>query len=932
MTMTFSVSLGTSRGAILRTLLLAAALSVAIASAASAQDAPRPQPTLAKPAAAKAPAAKPADAAAEATQPPADEPAPKADMAPTTSTGDVTFANYTAESSKSELNGVSVFRVTHRSELPGGPWAVGNIGDYIIENDQICAVVRGENRPGDLAGSGSGTGCIIDLALRDQMWDLLGGISQLARTEHEKVSAVIYDKIEIRKAEKPEGFPTLVMTGHLADVPDIVVVTGIGLQGRLSYLTLESHYINKGKEKIEIEVLDQVLWGALPPFIGGFGFPSYAKSYLDMKTHWICGALDDLGVAIVRDGPEPLDVARTQYNSSLLFYGGLPTEPKSAAAARRSVLVTRGDMAPVSEYAMRSKQFPFGYLQGTVTQESDGKPIAGATVEISQFNPFRAMNASPLPYLITTTDVDGKYRAALPEGGYVVTCVTPGRPSLPVASVEQKVRAGLSLTNDIKQADLQTLRVEAFDAETSAPLPAKLRLVPPEEGDRAVATNLGAPWRAQGGRLVYYLRPGANDVPILEGAFHCIVSRGLEYDIVEKDVTVVAGKQPAPLRVALRHLPLTKGMVSVDMNLATEASLGASRVSAEDVVLAAAGEGIEWIVSGDEGRATNLAAAIKARGLGKWLRASVGVRLSYQYRKLFGEFYVFPIPAATKAEALQGLAGPDTTPADFFKAVRKAFPGALISVGRPAYASTSYLLYNGMNADYRVVSKAPDFSPDFDAIEVFADRDPQPAQAARGMLNLLIARGQYKIPLAASRTPTLYNDEPGYPRTYLVTGEDDASKLQDKDLVAALREGRFFITSGPILEQTINGKWPVTRLAPPQGKYEHRLRILGAPWVTLRDVGFTRQGRLALPRFFLAADNRDTASQSPNILFPYDDDSAQPVVRDLEGHDVFTNIEVQADAVPILTLEPSAPVRGFAYTPPVLLDADGDGKYEFQNE
>jgi len=58
---------------------------------------------------------------------------------------------------------VRAFRVRERSELVGGPGAIGEVGDYILENDRIRIVVAG---PGNSVGPGMFGGSIVDVDLR----------------------------------------------------------------------------------------------------------------------------------------------------------------------------------------------------------------------------------------------------------------------------------------------------------------------------------------------------------------------------------------------------------------------------------------------------------------------------------------------------------------------------------------------------------------------------------------------------------------------------------------------------------------------------------------------------------------------------------------------------------------------------------------------
>ena len=842
---------------------------------------------------------------------------------------EVTCENYLAKAVELDINGVRAAKVVDRKDLPGGPWATGSIGDFVLENGKIRVVIQGMNRSAKQSDRAFGLGQIIDIALEDQMWDQFGGISQQVRIDGKMID-VQYDGILINKPSGPKEGPYLTAHGKIGGEFGFPVVTKMTLVPHEPLLIVETAFGNRTDKEYPVRLYERVNWGGLPIFVGGYGHPRYMTAIDNLNTHWMCGQLDDFCLGMVKSGSEATRIARVQFNTSYMAYEDHVLKPQKFTTIGRSFLVTRGDMAPVSEYALKTKNCDFGYLEGKVVQLPEGHPVPGAKIEVSMFNPFKSRDESPLPYAITKTDMQGRYRIALPEGGAVATTVTPGRVPRPVRSLEMKIRKGMTIPNNIRQSPVRTVVFEAVDAETDEPIPAKVRFKPLDTTARARAFSFGPPWKASGGRQVFYLKPGPNKIPISGGKFRCIFSRGPEYKVVELDLDLGLVDQQT-IKVELRRVVPTDGMVSLALNLATEIS-PTSRVSAEDLVLAAAGEGLEWIFSGDLGEVTDLNRAIRSQGLEKWIRASGGVHLSYQHQKLFGEFYVFPVPLDTPKDKLAALAGPETAPSEFFGNVRKAFPGAIISVTQPAFASASYLHYYGLDA--RVSKDTPlgqmptskYFSLDFDAIEVCGSRDTEVRKAGLGIMKMLLRNGHYKFPLAASKTETVFYDEPGYPRVYLVTGENDAAKMDDADVAKALRGGKYFITTGPIIEHKIDGKWPDTLVSPAHGEFKQSMSVLAAPWAQVNFVAF--EG-LPLYRFSLRPDKKN--EEYPEyVRFPYDKESAKPVFRKIEK-DSIVHVEVRGESIEqVVTEHMGQPLKGFAFTPPVLLDADGDGEYHYE--
>lgn len=88
--------------------------------------------------------------------------------------------------------------------------------------------------------------------------------------------------------------------------------------------------------------------------------------------------------------------------------------------------------------------------------------------------------------------------------------------------------------------------------------------------------------------------------------------------------------------------------------------------------------------------------------------------------------------------------------------------------------------------------------------------------------------------------------EAGLPRTYLeVGGWGDGSMrgLKDDAVFDALREGRAYVTNGPIVELTVNGQGPGRTVVQPNGDIDLHLKVSAAPWIDVKRVLVRRGGK-----------------------------------------------------------------------------------------
>ena len=496
-------------------------------------------------------------AMAAAIAPGADTPADNTE----TASGLITYANYGIAPEEATGQGIRAARVTDPSELPGGPWAVGEAGDYLIENALVRVIVRGEGRVvRDTTGS---TGEIVDITFRDDMWDRFGSLSQFARAGG-AMGAILYDTVEIRKGDGKTNPPSLVATGHLVGSPQYPAFTVIHPIPNQAAVAVKTYLGNKSDKPVVMRMATKAKWGAMPPFVGDFGIPPMLRA-LSFQAPWVCGIEDDFALGVVRVAQGENADTMVNRNETFITYGAAPLQPGQTTEMEMALILTHGDMAPISEFYLRSHKLPVSMLSGKVTEDPTGAPVANAEVEITRIrekNEQTTRDGSyPLPaYAILRTDANGVFRTLLKPGKYALQSRTVGRPAMPpMLRLGFELPEGQGLERNLKQVMPNMVTVEAVDAETGEPLPAKVRFmpVPPTK------INLGPPWSAHGARDTVYLKPGANRIPLAAGTYRCIVSRGPEYDTWQKTVKV-EWEKPLSLRAEIKHVIDTPKWAAVD--------------------------------------------------------------------------------------------------------------------------------------------------------------------------------------------------------------------------------------------------------------------------------------------------------------------------------------------------------------------------------
>jgi hypothetical protein len=192
---------------------------------------------------------------------------------------------------------------------------------------------------------------------------------------------------------------------------------------------------------------------------------------------------------------------------------------------------------------------------------------------------------------------------------------------------------------------------------------------------------------------------------------------------------------------------------------------------------------------------------------------------------------------------------------------------------------------------------------DFDAIELLNGPSLDRYRRLRDDWFALLRQGVVRTATANSDSH-ISGQVAGAPRNLVQTLDDAPSHFDEAAFVRAVRAGRVVGTTGPILDAKVGDAGI--------GELHHgregaiRVDVHTAPWVPVETVRAYVNGRLA---------HETDASQGMTVWFPHEFD-----------RDAFVTIEVEgrSNASYAARLPGFTP---FAFTNPVFVDADGDGRW-----
>jgi len=632
---------------------------------------------------------------------------------------------------------------------------------------------------------------------------------------------------------------------------------------------------------------------------GGFpSFPGLAVDFLASKGEGVSYGLTILDnpynyVSTYKAGYPGQDL--TPFSMLIPFtYAGVAgvfmAKPPAQLAPNESFSFTSyfvigdGDVASVADVIYELRRQPVGTFGGKVVDERTGAPVARANVFV--------LDGRLLPVNQIETDADGTFIATLPEGQYSYRVLADERESTAVQAF--RIQADRTTGVFVTMKPHANVVVDVID-ELGRHAPAKITLVATFD-----TANVGKDPRtflfslpfgerrrptAFDGRNLYiegawWTKDGRVDARVRPGTYDIVVSRGPEYEVTTKRITVTAGGFVAE-QLQLERAFSTDGWVSGDFHIHANPSTD-SGVTVEQRVISCAAEGLEVAVATDHNYITDYAPAIAASGLDPWLLGIPGMELTTFE---MGHFIGYPLkidPGSTRGGEFQWAYLP---PGKLFAQLRDLAVdkgSGLVQVAHPRQQVLGYFAQFyidaataepyvpsgilGVFAPYGDEFSAENVSYDFDVIELMTGRkrewnhtytapsplppgpfpnpQPVPGQVVVGPDGRptypgtietwfsLLDRGHVATGVGASDTHHLLGDEPGYARTllYVGKGKDTPGGFTRDDVVTAIREHRAITTTAPFVEMTIGNAMIGDTIVAQGGGVDVRVRVRAPTW------------------------------------------------------------------------------------------------------
>ena len=416
------------------------------------------------------------------------------------------------------------------------------------------------------------------------------------------------------------------------------------------------------------------------------------------------------------------------------------------------------------------------------------------------------------------------------------------------------------------------------------------------------------------------------EIDLAPGHYRVLAGRGLEFAVTETRLEVKAGERAVLAIAPPARVLETPGWIAADLHVHAAPSDDSALPLAARVASYVA-EGAEVLVATDHDVVTDYGPVIRELQLAGAIASVVGQEITSgvatpEAPHGFGHANAFPLPhrplesrgGAIRSEGrrlrdviaeMRALGGERIVQLNHARSLPGDDPDQSffehLSVGRSF--DPNLPLRVPPNAVLLETGPGGARDLDFDAIELLNGPSLDRYRRLRDDWFSLLRQGVVRTATANSDSHRA-NEVAAAPRNLVRVEADVPSPFDEAAFVRAVRAGRVVGTTGPIVDARVGDAGIGALHTGREGAI--RVDVQAAPWVPVARVRAYVNGRLA---------HETEASQGMTVWFPHTWES-----------DAFVTVEVEGgqDATFAARLPGFTP---FAFTNPVFVDADGDGRW-----
>lgn len=687
-----------------------------------------------------------------------------------------------------------VTRAQSRNALCAGPNAVGKLGDWVLDNRIVRAVIDDVHTGG--GGFALSGGQLVDLSRVDrdraapdelgQVFNYLGRFPRQLRYT------------ESMSETYPDGSAAVIVRGQDPRTPGLSGVTKYLLRPGRCAIELETTLTYTGSTPTEVGLGDAIQWAGAEHWGPGVGHALRGER----RSPWLAGVGRAVVYAIVAEhSAELLGLHGSAWSNPV--QRTLTMRAGQSVTYRRSIGVSNasavGDALRCAGAAQANTRFQVRVRART----SDGSPFAGMRAEL--------IDDAGAPVWMDATGHDGLAMLVAPRAG---------RWRVRVSAVGRSVSTprGDHVLVGASDGGASAIESPVIEAEVSAPSTVRIT-VRDESGptdarvliygiDGTPDPMLGSIGRGDGARnSVLVSHREARVLPLPAGTYRVVATKGGFYSLGEEQFSLRANEDINVTLSVRRVVDVERRWICGDFHTHQAPSLD-SPVSLRDRVLAAAAEGLDVLAATDHNVATDLSAAVAEEDLNRVLATMGGDEVSTDVAvNPSGHWNIFPL-RVDPASARNGAPDLFELTADaLIERVRRDAPDAVLQLNHPrSGALTGMFDIYGLDPRTGRANRSG-FSSAFDVLEVWNGRYQRPVDDVLKDWLSLLRNGARITGAANSDSHAIVTQEVGYPRscfrgavTWRNVGGPSGPSAEEQVREAFRSKRDVLMTDGPLLE------------------------------------------------------------------------------------------------------------------------------------
>jgi hypothetical protein len=838
----------------------------------------------------------------------------------------------------------------------GGPDADAGIDDWRLSNGTICAAISDPSHESPLAPAG---GVLIDLGVcgaQNDQWTVLQPMLNLSQGNvvpvHEVEATTTEDRAWIRTRALFSGIEirtTYTLERATPEALDLYT-RARRIDGGDDFFAVGSVLLHPGGQSRPFSLQLNDLTASR-----GFAYP--ASNHRSLRSLLSALSAADLHVLVGADGLPGVSYGIQRLDARLERDGRPPRALGSFAVTgghftalntlTRPFWIGRGDRPPG---LLQMAQLPFMDLEAGEVLEmhsriwvGDRADVASITDRIWASQPrvsgrvddprarihVRRIEGAPISQV--RPDADGRFSLRLPPGRYVAEARS---------DAGRQAQVPFEVANGAARGILPLLELGS-PAEVELPGDFVGRLVfLPDEGSGAIRfgdDQLGfrvGDTRVPGGLEAPFVNLARSPfdparVALPPGGYRVLALRGPEYALTQTRLKIRPGQSTKLSLESVERIRPTPGWIAADLHVHSARSFDSSLPQARQIAAFVA-SGAEILVATEHDRIVDPRPAIEAAGATGRLRSITGVEMTSTFEggdvpHSSGHLNAFPLaesPLAFRGGApnLEGRRVRDAL-AD----LRRSAGAPFVQLNHPRPIDPddegdAYFMHLGVAGEpfdpTRPLDRAPNRALierssthglrdlDFDGLELLNRPSLSRYRRVRADWLSLLLQGERRIATASSDSHR-QGEIVGLPRTYVAVVDDRLERFDEIAFVEALRAGRAYGTTGPLLQLRLGEAGIGDLHGGDHGVLE--LRVEAADWVPLSEWRAYVNGSLV---------HRAPIHAGDVVGLPLHFSSDAFVTVEVEG----PAEGVYADALPGFV--------PFAFTNPIFVDQDGNGRFD----